>query len=276
MLASFGGGLAALAVPGARAESQAGVCTFGVFPYVPALKIGDLFAPMAADLTNALGTEIQLRTKETFEKFAAELAAGTYDIVLLHPFLYVDGHTQQGYTAIARLDEQLRAVILSRRPGSIAKLADLRGETLALPPQLAGVSYLIRLAMLDEGLEPGTDLQLRYYQTKVSCLHAVATEQAVGCVVPSFIGRQLEAIDKMHLERIWQSEPITSLVVAVHPRLPQAARDRLQQRMLAWDDTDDGRQLLADLSWPRLTPAADEDYETIRLLADRIRAYPSG
>ena len=45
---------------------------------------------MALEFRRALGVDIQLRTNETFEKFASELAAGSYDIALAHPFLYVD------------------------------------------------------------------------------------------------------------------------------------------------------------------------------------------
>src|SRR4051794_27675328 len=66
----------------AQATSDPQVLTFGVFPYVPALKIGDLFAPMAADFELATGRPVQLRTQDTFEKFGEELAAGSYGLVL--------------------------------------------------------------------------------------------------------------------------------------------------------------------------------------------------
>lgn len=260
----------------AHADSQGGVCTFGVFPYVPALKIGDMFAPMALDLGRALGTGVQLRTKDTFEKFASELDAGSYDIVLVHPFLYVDAHSKQGYTAIARVDQELRAVIVSRRPEPVASLRDLRGATIALPPKLAGVSYMLRLAMLDAGLRPGADIELRHYQTKISCLHAVAAGDAVGCVIPSFMTDQLEAIGKMQLRPVWQSAPSSSLVVAVHPRLPEVARGKLLKQMMAWRSHDAGRRLLAALAWPGVVSASDQDYDRIRTLTSRLNAYAGG
>ena len=260
----------------ARADSQAGVCTFGIFPYVPPLRVGDLFAPLALALSRQLGVDIQLRTKETFEQFADQINIGSYDIVLVHPFLYVDAHDRQAYRAIARLDQELRAVIVSRRSQAVASLAALRGETVALPPQLSGVSYLLRLAMLDEGMEPGVDLYLRYYKTKVSCLHAVAAGEAVGCVVPTFLGTQLPAIEEMDLRPIWSSAPISSLVIAVHPRLPAGAVERLRTHLLALRTTDEGRHLLKSLSWPGLVLAEDGDYARIRSLAARLRAAPSG
>ena len=161
---------------------------------------------MALEFGETLGIDIQLRTSETFEKFASELAAGSYDIALAHPFLYVDAHEAQGYEAIASVDQKLRAVIVSRRTQPVGRLAELRGQTLALPPSGAGVSYLLRLAMVEEGLIPGVDLHLRHHQTKVSCLHAVAAEEAVGCVVPSFLGGQLRG-DERDAARADLAEP---------------------------------------------------------------------
>ena len=145
---------------------------------------------MALEFGETLGIDIQLRTSETFEKFASELAAGSYDIALAHPFLYVDAHEAQGYEAIASVDQKLRAVIVSRRTQPVGRLAELRGQTLALPPLGAGVSYLLRLAMVEEGLIPDVDLHLRYHRTKVSCLHAVAWSH----IDPSRARRELRTL----------------------------------------------------------------------------------
>ncbi len=274
-LAILAAGLAGL--PGrVHATSEAGVCSFGVFPYLPALKLGELFAPMAVDFATVLGVPIQLRTNESFEKFKAELAVGNYDITLTHPFQYVDAHQAQGYQALARVDQELSAIIVSRRSEPIASLSELRGENLALPPRDAGVSYLLRLAMLEENLSEGVDLQLRYHQTKVSCLHAVAAGEAVGCVVPMFLGEQLHAIGEMNLAPIWQSRSVTGLVIAAHPRIHEAACATLRERMVGWQDTEDGRKLLQHLAWPGMVVAEDADFDAVRLLSARLNASASG
>jgi len=175
-----------------------------------------------------------------------------------------------------RGDTELRAIIVTRGRLPIATLAELGGETLALPPRGSGVSDLFRLAMLDEGLVDGVDLHLHHHQTKVSCLHAVAAGQAIGCVVPSFLGSQLAAMNEMSLEPIWASEPITRLVVAVHPRLPAAAVELLQRRVLSWQTTVEGRVLLDGLAWPAMAAAGDHDYDALRLVAGRLRGPASG
>jgi len=218
MLRALGATVVSLAAGSARATSQAGICSFGVFPYLPALKIGDLYAPAAVDLGEALGTQIQLQTKDTFEEFADELEA--------------------------------------------------------VP--LTAVAELLRATALDEGLTIGRDLQLAAHQTKMSCLQSAASGEAVGCVIPSTLGDQLPEVAKLNLVPIWQSEPICSHVVAVHPRMPGAAVERLQQRLIGWTETAAGVDILHRLSWPRLVPATDADFEPIRTLAARLRTASTG
>ena len=275
MLRALGATVVSLAAGSARATSQAGICSFGVFPYLPALKIGDLYAPAAVDLGEALGTQIQLQTKNTFEEFADELEAGSYDFVLVHPFLYLAAQERQGYRPIARIDQQLRAVLVGRSEHPVERLTQLRGETIAMVP-LTAVAELLRATALDEGLTIGRDLQLAAHQTKMSCLQSAASGEAVGCVIPSTLGDQLPEVGKLNLVPIWQSEPICSHVVAVHPRMPGAAVERLQQRLIGWTETAAGVDILHRLSWPRLVPATDADFEPIRTLAARLRAASTG
>ena len=84
----------------------------------------------------------------------------------------------------------------------------------------------------------------------------------MGCVVPSFLGDQLQAMSEMRLVPIWQS--------AADPeprgRRPSAhAAGSTRQAAgshagLAGDRP--GRDLLAHLSWPGMARATDADYDT--------------
>jgi ABC-type phosphate/phosphonate transport system substrate-binding protein len=260
---------------GAHADSVAGVCAFGVFPYLPALTVEKLYGPVAVELAEVLGTDIQLKTKETFEDFGEEVAVGAYDLLVCHPFLYVEASARQGYVPLARVDQELRAVLLSRDAQELRSLEALRGQTIALPPRLASVSYLMALALIEAGLRPDGDVPLRHYQTKVSCLHAVAAGDAVACVVPSFMLDQLDAIKKMGLHPVWRSAPVSSLLFAAHPRVPAAKRDGVTGRLVGWRGSEHGRAILAAFGWPGLLPASDADYADVRALSGRLRTYAS-
>ncbi len=239
------------------------VHNFGVFPYLPALKLEHLFAPMVSEFCTILGCPIQLRTKSTFEEFRAELANQAYDIALLHPFFLVEAQQHYGYVKLARVDDDLSGVILGCPDKGLKGIGSLRGKVLALPPRLAGVSYLTVLALAENGLEPGVDIELRHYRTKVSCLHAIATGEADGCVIPSFMVDQLDAVKRMGLVTIAETAPIPGLAFAALESLEAGKRESLKRQMLAWDTTARGRAVLERVHWSRIVEATDQDYALI-------------
>ncbi|MEO1017670.1 MAG: phosphate/phosphite/phosphonate ABC transporter substrate-binding protein [Pseudomonadota bacterium] len=246
---------------------------FGIFPYLPALKLEHLFAPMAQSFSEVTNSPIQLRTKPTFEEFRDELAQNAYDIALLHPFFLIEAQQHYGYVPIGRVDGQLTGVLLGCRDSHLHGIASLRGKVLALPPRLAGVSYLTIIALDEHGLTPGVDVELRHYRTKVSCLHAVATGDADGCVIPSFMVEQLDAVKRMNLVPIAETRGIPGLALAASTRLERPLREQLKHHILTWNNTVQGQGVLERVRWPRVVEAEPADYAMIGANHELLNKY---
>ena len=242
---------------------------FGVFPYLPALTIDKIFGPLAAGFARDMEHPVQLRTKSTFELFTKELAAESYDIVLVHPFFYVDAADRYHYLPLARVDDDLTAVILVREDRPWDDWQDLAGRTLALPPALSAVSRMVEVALRKHGLTPGVDVTLRHHATKMACLHAALFGAADGCAVPGFIAAQFKEVAEMKLRVMAEAPPIKHFVLAVHERVSAAHRAILLRRLLSLPDTDDGRAILAAAAWSRFVVAQDREYDEVR----NYRAY---
>ena len=237
---------------------------FGVFPYMPVLTIDRIFGPMAAGFAQDLGRPVYLKTKSTFEKFVDELAAQTYDIVLLHPFFYVDVAGRNGYRPLARVDAELTAVVMIKAEQPWRGWRDLAGRVLALPPELSAVSEMVKEALTDAGVKPEVDIVLRHYGTKMGCLQAVVTGSADACAVPRFALSQVGPLAELNLKVMAETKPISHLLIAVHSRVPQADQAKLLADILSWPRTAQGRAILAAGSWPGFVVARDGDYDGIR------------
>lgn len=263
-------GAAADVAPPADAEAAAspadGVAdyTFGVFPYLPPLSLDRVFAPVVRNLSEVLGRPVHLRTKETFAAFLAELPRGTYDFAFVHPYFYVAAVDQYAYLPVVRLDEPLTAVVVAREPSPLRALDDLRGRILALPPELAAVTELMRLELLDADLIPGRDVTLRHFQSKASCLHAIDVGDAAGCGVPRFALRQLPPEETKNLRIVFESRPVPGVAIVAHQRVPEPVRERLRAAILSWPASDAGRAILAEAEWPGFVAAQNADYDEIR------------
>jgi phosphonate transport system substrate-binding protein len=237
---------------------------FGIFPYLPVLTIDQIFGPMAASFAQDLKRPVYLKTKSTFEKFADELARQTYDIVLVHPFHYVEAADLYGYRPLVRVDKKLTAVIMIDPEQPWRGWHDLAGRVLALAPELSAVSELLKAVLTDAGLNPDVDVMLSHYGTKTSCLQAVVIGSADACAVPRFILPQVGLITGMKLEVMAEITPISQLVIAVHSRVPAADRAKLLAGILSWPHTEQGQAILAVGAWSGFALARDADYDGIR------------
>ena len=86
------------------------------------------------------------------------------------------------------------------------------------------------------------------------------------CGLPRFALAHLELGRSEDLEVVHESSPLPSLVFAAHPRVPAGDRERLQQRILGWEDASGGGEILAAGKWSGFVAARDEDYDPIRRL----------
>lgn len=243
----------------------------GVFPYVPVVTIDRIYGPVAAQLGEDLGRPVNLKTKPTFEQFIEELENESYDIVLVHPFLYVEARDKHHYLPLARLDEPLTAVVMVREDHPAQTLADLAGRKIALPPALSAVSELVKAALVGNGLKPGTDVVLEHYRSKPSCLQAVAIGLADACGLPRFALSQIDPANEFKLRPLFETPGISNFVFAAHARVPQADRIDLCKSILAWPYTARGRAILAGGAWTRFVVAEDSDYDNVRHYVSTMR-----
>jgi phosphonate transport system substrate-binding protein len=271
--------VAALAghLPTARAGEPAATkfdaYRLGVFPYVPVPAVDRIFGPVAAQFAEALGRPVHLKTRSTFEGFAEELREETYELVLVHPFFYVEARDQHHYLPLARLDEPLTGMIMVREDDPIETLTDLKGRTIGLPPALAAVSELAKASLLDAGLVPGIDVALEHYRSKPACLQAAAAGRVAACGLPRFALSQIDPNNELKLRLMYETPPISNFVFAAHARMPEADRVKIRESILAWPFTDKGQSILAGGAWSHFVPARDEEYDEVRRYQLRLHQF---
>ena len=236
----------------------------GIFPYLPALKIEDLYSPFAVDLERLLQCSVLLRTRGSFEKFVVSLYADQFDIALMHPFMFLDLKEGHGMKPVAKVDQHLQGVYLARRKCDLKDFADLRGKVLALPPKESGISILAIRALADSGLFPGTNVTLRHFQWKPSCIHAVINREADGCVLPTFALKQSQSLDTSELMSVDYTRSVPGLIFAARPGLPDHIIETIKTTLLHWSPNGQGKEILARLGWPGLQPVTNEDLELLR------------
>jgi phosphonate transport system substrate-binding protein len=248
----------------ARAEQNIPVLTFAVSPQQSAAKLAATWGPVLAEISAKAGVKLEFRTTPDNPTFGQRLAAGDYDIAYMNPYYYIIEHDKQGYRAIAKeQDRKLQGLIVVRSDSHIKSIEELKGQVLAFPsPASFAASVLPRAALQRKGI----DFQTKYVNSHDSVYFAVADGlfPAGGGIV-----RTLEATSpdtRNALRVLWTTERYTPHAIAAHPRGPATVSKRIVAAMTALDDTEEGKALLAGISFKGIESAENANWDDVRKL----------
>ena len=239
----------------------------GVFPHLPPRDLEDVFAPMARDLGAQVGRHVVLRANTTYERFTENLDKQEFDIAFVQPFEYVRIADKYGYQPLATRMEKLAAIVVVKPDSQLATLTDLKDKRIALPPESAAVTHLFLGQLRTIGMNPAKDVKLTYHRSHVSCLQQVIIGEADTCVTAAPALRYFQ--DKMHTELkvISRSREIPHTLFVVHPRVSKQDREALRARILSWDKSEEGREMLARGQLTPFVTVGDADYNVVRELS---------
>ena len=252
----------------------------GVFPFLPSANLEGIFAPIAAELSKALGKPVRLRLTSSYGSFVQALQDQTFDIVHIHPFDYVQFGRQKGYHPLVARSEDLYALFSVKYGSSVTKLSDLKGKRLGTPPATGVVTYLALDAMHKAGLAPGKDLMVRNFPNHLACLQQLQIGAVDSCATSSGTSKTFESQFGLPLKRIGHSITIPHTLFAAHSRIPAADREIIKKTLLASTlaKVDPQlRQLFIETgnagTGSYFKSVSDKDYESARRILKRLGTH---
>ena len=249
----------------ARADDRrAEFIQLSVMPYLPPQQLETVFAPIANEFSKVLNGTVALRSSATFEAFHAAAMTGVFSLVYTHPFDFVELRDTLGYNAIAGGGDKLTGVIVTEPGSKLTLIEQLRGTTLALPPERSAVSRLILAHLSANGIDPLVDIKIQYFRSPHSCMHAVIIQGADACGTAHAPLRLFEAKMKRTLLEIAQTQSIPPSLFAAHPSISQAQVRALGRAITGWENSPEGKKLLESLGLERFVPVSNEDYDAVR------------
>ncbi len=237
----------------------------GVVPQFPPEQIFSAWSPLLRALEAATGTTFQLANNPSIPEFELAFTNGEFDVAYMNPYHAVMANHAQGYIPIVRDDKQrLSGILVVRDDSAITAVSQLNGATLAFPsPNAFGASLYIR-ALLKE--QEGIDIEAKYVGTHSNVYRHVVTGRAAA---GGGVRRTLEAESadlRSQLRILYRTPPSYPHPVVVHPRVPEATRNAIQQALLAMVGQPAAAALLAGVHIPSPVATSMDDYQELEAL----------
>jgi len=238
---------------------------FGVFPHMPLMKLHAVFDTVRKDLQKEINIPITLMTKPYYRQYKDELNRGIYDLAFIQPFDYAQAHELQGYTPIARRAENLKAIIVVPKASNYQKISDIKDKVIASAPAEAAVTQMMLTSMKKQDYKVLDEFTISYSKNHFICLQKVVDGEATACITArramSFFNQE-KGIDGFKI--IYETPALPHAVFVVHPRVPEATRVIIQQRILNWSTDDKGKLMLKKGRLLNFVKSIDSDYDVVR------------
>ena len=247
--------------PASLAHAQERV--LGVVPQGAPSDLAVQWQPLIKYLQNTTGISLRFSTAPTITRFEQRVLEGDYDYVYMNALLYVRAKEQLGYRALVRRENPLRGILVVKK-GTINKLSDLKGATIAFPSPTALGATLLPRAELDRRK---IKYHVSYVGTHESGYQSVLVGRyaAAGGVMRTF--SLLPATSQSELQVLFKSKPVTGHVVAVNPRIPHKEYIRLARALESLHSSQDGRDLLNQLRVDKFVVAKPGDFASIKKMS---------
>jgi phosphonate transport system substrate-binding protein len=195
------------------------------------------FSPIFNAINRSTGLEFEIKVGQSYSSVVEGLDNRLVDIAFVGPTLYLQaaerGSAEPLAVAVQNGESVYYAGIFAKAGGSLSKLDELKGRSMAFGDVNSSSSFTIQVGMMIEaGVDPSRDLS-RIYLTggHANSLNALS-EGYVDFAAASFNSYikaiNAGAIDPSKVIPVMKSAPIPYPPFIMHPSLPQSVKDALR------------------------------------------------
>lgn len=219
-----------------------------------------VFNDLAKYLSRSVGQPVKLIMTQNAERVGERIRTGSFSM-LLAPAQLVGLAMRNGYTPIARTEQDARVILLASKASQVRTLENARGKRIALPHRESLVSYLVNGEMNARGLSPASYFrQVMYMNQYAAVLYAMDIGQADLLAVKEGTAKDWMAKNKdVVVVHTFPDVPVAGVVV--NDKLDAAIKDKLRSAFTKLDKDLETRLMRVKLG--AFDPADKTDFEFV-------------
>lgn len=242
----------------------------GIHPLHNPQRLMEIYGPIVDHMNRYLpDARFKLEASRNYEEFDKKLYAGHFAFAMPNPYQSVEA-LQHGYRIFAKMadDENFRGIILVRKDGGIRELSDLKGKAVAYPaPTALAATMLPQYFLQTHGIDVNRDIENRYVGSQESVIiNVLLGHVAAGATWPvpwtSFSKQRPEQAAELEVK--WRTDTLPNNAWVVRADIPGGLAGRFAEELLALQDSEEGRAILAGLPVSRFEVADAETYRPVR------------
>ena len=237
---------------------------FGVLPYMSTRKLFAYYLPIKRYLEETLGRPVRMSTAPDFATYIKRAREGVYDLYHTAPHFAAQAEYEFGYQRVSRLMRELDGSIVVARDGPIKRPGDLRGRTLCTPDSLAIITFLGEQWLQDNGLQPGSDVEVKNFPSHNTAILAVLHGEADAAVTSAAVFENMPKMVNDKLRILTKTKKVSHMMFMANPDLPQKDLLALRKAMLAYTANAAGKSFFASTGYGDMGEITDKEMSQLK------------
>lgn len=261
--------LALIAITPARAADAP--IEFGVFPNLSTRTIVTLYQPLRSYLEKQLGRPVNIYTAPDFKVFVSRSLKREYDLMVAAPHFARLAQQEAGYRPLAVYSRELQTILVVAKDGPVKSVADLKGQSVALPDPIGLMSLFAVQLLRDSGLQPGKDITLIDARSHDNAVSAVIHGESAAAATSAAPLAQMPAELRDNVRILTMSAKMPHQIFMASPRLSAADTEHLRKLLLDFPQTPEGRQFIEANKFGGIRPIKEADMKQLDPYAAEVK-----
>lgn len=252
---------------------------FGVVPMSNLRNIYDVFQPIIDHLNAGLpDARLVLEVPRGLPEHEQRLRERRFAFALSNPYQTWRAAQRDGYRIFAKMgdDDSFRGIWVVRRGGGIEALADLKGRKVSFPPRTAlATTMMTRLELKRNGIDPARDIQASYVGSPHASIMEVYQKNVdAGATWPLawMTFQRLHPAEARQLDVRFPTGSLVNQGIVARDDVPPDLVLRVGALLVAMNQSDQGRALLAKVPIGHFELAGPAQYDVVRVFMEQYQA----
>jgi phosphonate transport system substrate-binding protein len=249
--------------PASVLAAEGGSLVMGIFPYLNAHKLYRIYLPVKHHLEQVLSRPVILVTAPDYRSFLERTAAGDYDLVVTAPHFALLSEQESGFRRVGKALPRLQGALIVRRDQDIEWISDLKGRAVAMPDELAIITFLGEELMQQHDLNTEEDVEIQNVAGINRPLLLVSRGQVDAAVTVAGVINSMPVYVQDSLKVLDLTRDVPHIMFMASPDLDEASFQLIYDSLLEFHESGAGGRFFRDSQLGGLEPILDEDMQAL-------------
>lgn len=247
----------------------------GLIPHLSTQIMMKKYHPLITYLQHKMQRPVIAITAPNFKTYIQRVVNGDFDIYMTAPNMaaYHEKHNQN--VRLVKFTQKLQGVFVVAEDSPYQSLDDLKGKTIATPDVMAVITSLGEVTLIENGIDPNKDVNLKYTPSHNNALQSVAEDKADAAIVGYPAYKIITSGSKLRkpVRILLKTKLIPHMMFMSPPRLSKQETEKLQKIMLAFPDSDEGKKFFSGVPFKGIALITDEDMAHMQELRQLLEQH---